>query len=115
MDLSQKIKMLVAGLIIVIAGLLASDSCSHAQTSDTYAIQEKVAVNSTLIDQILKHDAEVDVELKVLTAANFDMGSRISHMEGAFAGVIGLLGIYLASPFFAEKWKKMKRDLQDLK
>ena len=115
MDLSQKIKMLVAGLIIVIAGLLASDSCSHAQTSDTYAIQEKVAVNSTLIDQILKHDAVVDTRLDVQATAIIGIGDRMSHMEGAFAGVIGLLGIYLASPFFAEKWKKMKRDLQDLK
>lgn len=101
------VKIAVSVLILGIAGLLASDSFSRAQTPDPYALQEKVAVNSTLIDQILKHDAIVDTRLDVQATAIISIGDRMSHMEGAFAGVIGLLGIYLASPFFAERWKKL--------
>jgi hypothetical protein len=107
MDRVSKLRISIAVLILTVAGVLLCDSFSgRAQTADPYALQEKVAVNTALVDQILVHDAETNARFKAEDAAIGDIGSRISHIEGGFGAVVALLGLYVGLPFLPNRWKR---------
>ena len=103
----------IAVLILAVAGILLADSLGHAQNPDPYVIQERVAVNAALLDQVLVHDAETNATFKEINR-HFgdqeteirDIGSRMSHMEGGAGAVIALLGLFLGLPYLPDKWKR---------
>lgn len=112
MDRVSKLRISIAVLILTVAVFLAGDAMIRAQEKDSaqdkdfYALQGKVEVNSALIDQILKHDADVDAEIKDNQQVNRDILTRISHIEGGASAVIALFGLYIGLPYLPDKWKR---------
>ena len=102
----KRSRMIIACLIVAISGYLASDATTHAQEKDSYTLGEKVAVDSTLIDQILIHDAQTSARFDLQETEIRNIDSRMSHMEGGFAGVVCLMGLYFGLPFVPVKWKR---------